>query len=312
MFQPVRLLLLIVAFVLVAGSTPATEPLRPQTTCPDMGGPINKSLYVDYKGKRIYLCCEGCRADVQQEPEKYLKKLEATGQAAQPIPAAGQDLATTTPTAPAEHAKVRTLGIFLFPGFETLDVFGPIEMWGNLPGRVQVVTVALHGGEVVSAQGQKIIAEYGLENCPSLDLILVPGGGSGLMTAKRDQALLSWIRERAKKAEIVMSVCNGATLLEAAELLDGRPATTNKALFKTIAAEPEGKVRWVPEARWVDDGNIVTSSGVSAGIDMSLHVIGRLFGENSANELANRAEYERHPDSSWDPFAKLHGLIESK
>jgi transcriptional regulator GlxA family with amidase domain len=124
---------------------------------------------------------------------------------------------------------------------------------------------------------------------------------------QKDEAALAWLRQRAASAEIVMSVCTGASILASAGLLDGRSATTNKMFWKS-ATGPYPGVRWVKSARWVDDGTIVTSSGVSAGLDMSLHVVERLFGAEKAEQVANLAEYEWHRDPSWDPFAKLHGL----
>ncbi len=207
----------------------------------------------------------------------------------------------------AVEKRERTLGVLIFPGFEMLDAYGPLEMWGNLGPAIKVVMIASEPGPIASAQGPKTVAEYGLDDCPKLDLILVPGGIGVLKTAK-DERTLQWLRNRSKDAEITMSVCNGASILAATGLLDGRQATTNKAYWG-LATAPGKKVNWVKQARWVDDGNIVTSSGVSAGIDMSLHVISRLYGEQAANKLANMTEYEWHRDSTWDPFAKLHGLV---
>ncbi len=206
--------------------------------------------------------------------------------------------------------KKRTLGVLIFPGFELLDAYGPLEMWGNLKSDVKVVMVAAQAGDIASAQGPKTVAEFGLSDAPDLDLILVPGG-FGALRVIQSQPTLDWLRSRAKDAELVMSVCNGASILAAAGLLDGRTATTNKAYWK-MATGPGNDVNWVKQARWVDDGNIVTSSGVSAGIDMTLHVIERLYGEESADRLANLTEYEWHRDPSWDPFAALHGLVEAK
>lgn len=202
----------------------------------------------------------------------------------------------------------RTLGVLLFPGFELLDAYGPLEMWGNLGKELQVVIVAEQAGPVASAQGPKTLAEFGLEDCPPLDLILVPGG-FGVLGAMRKPELLDWLRQRSGQAEITMSVCNGASILAAANLLDGRRATTNKAYWK-LATAPGKQVEWIAQARWVDDGDIVTSSGVSAGIDMTLHVIARLYGTDTAERLAKMTEYEWHRDPSWDPFAALHGLTE--
>ncbi|HAC89576.1 MAG TPA: DJ-1/PfpI family protein [Planctomycetaceae bacterium] len=220
-------------------------------------------------------------------------------------------LTYTVPIVAAENdapaKSKRTLGVLIFPGFELLEAYGPLEMWGNVGKQLKVVVVAAEKGEVASAQGPKTVAEFGLSDCPKLDLILVPGG-FGALKATRDEKLLEWLRSQSQEAEITMSVCNGASILAAAGLLDGRKATTNKAYWN-MATAPGKKVNWIKQARWVDDGNVVTSSGVSAGIDMSLHVIARLYGDTMATRLANIAEYEWHRDPSWDPFAKLHGLV---
>ena len=210
--------------------------------------------------------------------------------------------AAETDAAAGQQPSVRTLGVLLFPGFEMLDAAGPMEIWGNLPKEVKLVTVARQMGAVESAQGVSVVAAFGFDDCPKLDLVLVPGG-FGAFKALKEADTLAWIRARAAEAELTMSVCNGASILAAAGLLDGRPATTNKTFWnQSTAAGPA--VKWVRQARWVDDGNIVTSSGVSAGIDMTLHVIERLFGLKRAERLANEIEYEWHRDASWDPFAE--------
>jgi len=206
-------------------------------------------------------------------------------------------------TAAAADASKRTLGVLLFPGFEMLDACGPMEIWGNMKGPIQLITVASTKGAVASAQGPQMIAEHGFEDCPKLDLLLVPGG-FGAFEVLKDKTTLDWLRARSAQAEITMSVCNGASILAAAGLLDGRKATTNKA-FWTLATKPGPKVQWVRKARWVDDRNLVTSSGVSAGMDMTLHVISRLYGVKRAEALARTTEYEWHRDPSWDPFADL-------
>lgn len=198
----------------------------------------------------------------------------------------------------------RTLGVLLFPGFELLDAAGPIELWGNMEKAIRLVTVAKQAGEVKSAQGVRLVADHSFADCPKLDFILVPGGMSAFQVMK-DAETLDFVRARSKDAELTMSVCNGASILAATGILEGRSATTNKAFWDTcIAAGPN--VKWVHKARWVDDGNVVTSSGVSAGMDMTLHVIERFFGVKTAERLANVTEYEWHRDASWDPFADLH------
>ncbi len=203
--------------------------------------------------------------------------------------------------------KVRRLGAVLFPGFELLDVFGPLEMFGHLTGTVELTLVAQSRGPVASAQGPAAVAEYGFDDCPHLDLVLVPGG-IGTRAAIDDAGLLAWLARRVNEAEIAMTVCTGTALFARAGLLDGRRATTNKMVFQWVT-EQGPNVHWVKEARWVEDGKFVTSSGVSAGIDMALAVVARLAGEQVSETLAVAAEYDWHRDASWDPFAKIHGLV---
>lgn len=224
--------------------------------------------------------------------------------------AAPPDNAAKPATAPAgepsvaatEKKGLRTIGIVLYPRFDLLDVYGPAEIFGNLLGRMRVVMVAAQAGPVASSQGPKVLADYGFEDCPQLDLVMVPGG-FGTMTQLKDTAMLDWLRARAEKAEIVLSVCSGSAILAKAGLLDGRRATSNKRYFQ-LAVDQGPNVKWIREARWVDDGNRVTSSGVSAGIDMALHVVDRLYGTKVAESLADGTEYQWHRDADNDPFAK--------
>ena len=206
-------------------------------------------------------------------------------------------------------ADLRTFGVLLFKGFELLDVFGPLEAWGMLAnmGQCKVTTVAERSGAVTSAQGPKAIADFGFADCPHLDLILIPGG-IGTREEISNQPLLDWLKTRAEKAEAVTTVCTGTAILARTGLLDGRRATTNKRAFKWVA-EQGAKVNWVREARWVEDGKFATSSGVSAGIDMALAVMARLYGATTAEQIAIAMEYEWHRDAGWDPFAKIHGLV---
>jgi transcriptional regulator GlxA family with amidase domain len=222
---------------------------------------------------------------------------------------------------PTEAATQKTVGVLIFPGFEMIDAYGPMEMWGNLkhaPAKVwggeekrvsvRLVTIAAKAGAIPSNQGPKTVADFNYDNAPPLDFLVVPGG-LGVFALLKDPPTLNWLRERAGKAEIVMSVCNGASLLAAAGILDERPATTNK-MFWYQATAPGPKVKWVKKARWVDDGAVVTSSGVSAGMDMSLAVISRLYGKEIAAWLERLTEYDPHRDPSWDPFAAKAGLAE--
>jgi transcriptional regulator GlxA family with amidase domain len=200
----------------------------------------------------------------------------------------------------------RTVGVLLFPGFELLDVFGPLEAFGHAGDWLRCVTVAEQAGPVTSSQGPRAVADHGFDDCPPLDILLVPGG-MGTRREVDNAALIDWIAARARRAETTTSVCTGAALLARAGVLDGRRATSNKRAFGWVSGQGP-KVTWVRQARWVDDGDVLTSSGVSAGIDMALHLIGRLAGPAVRDEIATRMEYTWHSDAAHDPFAKIYGL----
>jgi transcriptional regulator GlxA family with amidase domain len=205
----------------------------------------------------------------------------------------------------------RVFGAVLFEGFELLDVFGPFEAFGMLltrgSGEVRLTTVAERRGPVASAQQISAMADHDFSDCPKLDVILVPGG-IGTRAQATNAAMMKFLRERADQVQIFSSVCTGAGLLACAGLLDGRRATTNKAAFAWVK-EQGPKTTWVPEARWVEDGKFTTSAGVSAGIDMALAIVAKLYGVDTAEKIAVFMEYEWHRDATWDPFAKLHGLV---
>jgi len=201
----------------------------------------------------------------------------------------------------------RRLGAVLYPGFELLDVFGPLEMFGSLPGAIEIVPVAERRGPVASFQGPEAVARHGFDDCPHLDLLLVPGG-FGTRAEIENPAILEFLRRRVAEAEVAMSVCTGSALFAAAGVLDGRRATTNKMFFQWVA-DLRPQVEWVKAARWVEDGKLVTSSGVSAGMDMALAVLARLYDRDTSERIAVSAEYDWHRDAAWDPFAKLHGLV---
>jgi transcriptional regulator GlxA family with amidase domain len=195
----------------------------------------------------------------------------------------------------------QTVGVLLFPEFELLDVFGPLEAFGHAKDWFRIVTVAEKAGPVASAQGPRAVADHGFADCPPLDILLVPGG-MGTRREVDNATLVDWIARQARRAETTASVCTGAALLARAGVLDGRRATSNKRSFAWVV-EQGPKVDWVRQARWVDDGSVITSSGVSAGIDMTLHLIGRIAGPALRDEIATRMEYEARNDSSHDPFA---------
>jgi len=196
---------------------------------------------------------------------------------------------------------IKTLGILLFPEFETLDVFGPLQMFGMLPEKLNIILIAEQQGLIKSRQGQSVLTHFSCQDAPHLDFLLVPGG-QGTRKEVYNQPLINWLKSRSSQADITLSVCTGAALLAKAGVLDGHKATTNKFAFNWVM-EQGPKVDWVKKARWVDDGEVITSSGISAGIDMSLYVIARLFGEQVRDKLAKTAEYTPTQDPEMDPFA---------
>lgn len=201
---------------------------------------------------------------------------------------------------------MKSIGALIFPGFETLDLFGPLEFFGWLPEEYNIITVGEHPGYVNCRSGQRIMVDCLLSEKSCYDLILVPGG-PGTPVEQANKAINDWIINASRMAEIVMSVCTGSALLASTGVLDGRKATTNKMEFKW--AIPFGpNVEWIGKARWVEDGKFFTSSGVSAGMDMSLAVIAHTLDQETARHVAKCAEYNWVEDASLDPFAVQHGV----
>ncbi len=214
-----------------------------------------------------------------------------------------------------------SLGAVIHPGFEMLDMFGPLEMFSCLgTSRIDIHMIAERKGPVSATiatdgpVGPQVVAEYDFQDAPDLDILLVPGG-IGTLTELNNEAILSFLRQRAEAAQVVCSVCTGSALLAKAGVLEGRRATSNKQVFAIATSQP-GNVTWVEKARWVEDGKFFTSSGVSAGMDMSLAVISRLFGDEAAETVMKFTEYTWHRDADHDPFvedlnvmAKAMGMI---
>ncbi len=201
---------------------------------------------------------------------------------------------------------MHTVGVLVFPGFELLDVFGPMEMFGHLPNEYELILVAEVAGKVKSNPSINVWADTTTSDNSKFDMLFVPGGPGTRYEVNNDY-LIDWVRQAAQNAEYIVSVCTGSALLAKAGVLDGKQATTNKAAFNWVVSQGPDVI-WKPSARWVEDGNIFTSSGVSAGMDMALAVIARMHGMARAEEVATWCEYQWHRDPSWDPFAKTHGL----
>ena len=201
---------------------------------------------------------------------------------------------------------MKKLAAFVFPGFQTLDFFGPIEMFGGLRDDIEITLVAETLDPVPSVHGHRILPEQTFADSNDYDLLFIPGGDAALIVAE-NKAVSDWLIETAANAELVMTVCTGSVLLATTGVLDGYKATTNKLDFtQTIPLGP--KVDWVEKARWVEDGKFFTSSGVSAGMDMALAAIAHLYGREVARNMAVGSEYEWHEEASRDPFSSLAGL----
>jgi transcriptional regulator GlxA family with amidase domain len=198
------------------------------------------------------------------------------------------------------------VGAVLFEGFELLDFYGPLEMFGLLEGESKISIVALKAGPIRSSAGPCGMAEATMAGAGGFDVLLIPGG-IGTRKEMVNSQFLAELKRLAEASRMVATVCTGSLLLSATGLLDGRRATSNKMVFQQVKAYAP-KVNWIAEARWVEDGKYFTSSGVSAGMDMALAVIAKLRGRETSLQVASRAEYEWHEDSSWDPFGAAAGL----
>lgn len=202
----------------------------------------------------------------------------------------------------------RSISIVLFDGFELLDVFGPAELFGMRPEQLRVDYLAPTREPVHSIQGVAVVPDFTYSDAPRPDIVLVPGGfGTRRLVGAPD--FLGWLREWAGRAQLVTSVCTGSAVLAAAGLLEGYRATSNKRAFAWVAGHGTDVV-WVPSARWVEDRDRWTSSGVAAGMDMAAALLDSLFGADAGRDAADRAELELHTDPDWDPFAKLNGLVD--
>ena len=189
----------------------------------------------------------------------------------------------------------RNVAVFVHDGVELLDFAGPGEVFAAAGGHkaFRVYTVAASKEPITSQRFLKVTPEFTLADCPKPDIIVLPGGATGVPL--RDPKVIDWIKATSADAEIVLSVCTGAFLLARAGLLDGKEATTHwGSIDRLRKAAPKATV--YADRRVVDNGKIVTAAGVSAGIDASLHVVARLLGEPAARDTARYMEYRWEPE----------------
>lgn len=200
----------------------------------------------------------------------------------------------------------KRVGILVFPQVEVLDFCGPFEVFSvtrvseerrrEEPSPFEVLVVAERTEPVTATGGLRVLPDVALDACPPLDVLVVPGGW-GTRSEITNDRLIRWIAERGAAVETLTSVCTGAMLLGQAGLLDGRRATTHwrslpwmRESFPAVTVEEKLHV--------VEDGRVVTSAGISAGIDMALRVVARYHGEPVARATARHMEYRYQPDDN--------------
>lgn len=192
--------------------------------------------------------------------------------------------------------STKTIAILFFEGVEELDAVGPLEVlagWTRYwPGDGwRTISTGLTGnGSVRGTNGLVMTPETGIESAGPIDILVYPGG-KGARQLATDADHLLWMRERAERIPVLVSVCTGALVLAAAGLLKGRPATTHWGALEKLAAIDE-TIDVRPDSRFVDDGDVVTAAGVSAGIDVALHLVARLAGDDRARDVCRFLQYD--------------------
>ena len=200
----------------------------------------------------------------------------------------------------------KRVGILVFPDVEVLDFCGPFEVFSvtrlseelrrEEPSPFEVLVIAEKPGTVVTTGGLKVTPDHTIDTCPPLDILVVPGGW-GTRAEAKNQRLLAWIKERAGQVETLTSVCTGSMLLGQIGLLDGRHATTHwRSLQRMRESFPAVTVE--EKLHVVEDGRVLTSAGISAGIDMALRVVARYHGDTVARNTARNMEYRYYPDDN--------------
>ncbi len=193
------------------------------------------------------------------------------------------------------------VAVLLFDDFETLDVFGPVEIFGRLTDLYKVKFFSLEGGQIKNRHGVSICTEKLEDIKDPLELFLIPGG-LGTRIEVHNELLIKKIIEIANISKYVLTVCTGSALLARTGLLNGRQATSNKRAFKWVT--PNGPdVTWNKKARWTVDEKFYTSSGVSAGMDMSLGFLSDRHGIELARKVAFEIEYNWTEDKDEDSFS---------
>src|SRR5438094_6769120 len=187
-----------------------------------------------------------------------------------------------------------SVAILLFDNAEVIDYAGPWEVFGE--AGFKVFTVAEKRAPINAVFGQKIVPDYTFANSPTADILLIPGGG--VRNAVANPALIKWVQTNAQKSKQVMSVCTGAFILSKAGLLDDLSATTIEHAIEDLQ-KVSPKTRVVHDQRYVDNGKIITTAGLSSGIDGALYVVSKMRGKAFAQMVALNMEYNWQPNSHY-------------
>jgi transcriptional regulator GlxA family with amidase domain len=197
----------------------------------------------------------------------------------------------------------KTFGIVIFPDVEELDFVGPIEVFGSFAKYFdkdwQVITIAETAEPVHAAKGLTVIPDHTFDDCPPIDVLLVPGG-FGTRQEMANPKMLDFVQGAGGLATWVTSVCTGALVLSRAGFLKDRAATTHWAALNELRAEPDVTV---VERRFVVDGNVISAAGVSAGIDMALWIVGQISSPETARNVQKAIEYYPEPPYAGEAVA---------
>ena len=208
-----------------------------------------------------------------------------------------QDLPDPDTVSVADASALRHIGLLLFDGVGELDVVGPWEVlayWTqhHPEDGWSISCLSPGGADVAGAKNLVLGAHHPLEDAPALNVLIHPGG-HGIRRLLRDPAHLDWVRAQREAVELMASVCTGSLVYASAGLLRGRSATTHWASLNLLS-ELDPTVITDVNARFVDDGDLLTSAGVSAGIDLALHLVARLVGTERADEVRRGIQYDPH------------------
>jgi len=203
-----------------------------------------------------------------------------------------------------EQVSRKKAAILIFEGVQIIDYTGPYEVLGQ--GGFEVFTVAETTATLTTSMGMKVVPEHTFADAPKADVLVVPGGN--VDGPRKSAATLKWVKDASAAAQHTMSVCNGAFILASAGLLDGLGATTFHRMIADLKAEYP-KTRVVSDQRFVDNGRIITTAGLSSGIDGALHLLSRMLGKGEAQAVALNMEYDWRPDSRYARAALADRLI---